>query len=527
MNYHHKTNILHYRCLYTLQKTQKRKRWTDGKLTLNLNSQQALLYPIPPINAAPLDTLEISTWQMNAVRSKQVEELVFEKFLVQIDGVWDENCGGFMNNCHQVSSSSSSSSSSLSMHKLLSKKFVRPAPFVPRLTNSSVNSNDDNYGDGDGNKKRCRPLQPGELMRQHYGEDVVAKQQQTVPHFLEDSNVFVPNANRDKMTINQGRHHSQHSRENIDPVVCDTGGRGRDNYDHNSVVAHGLHLQQYDEQKYYRTKSQAVHPDSIEQQNHVRCNPRDQFRSGNSRKIYNDDLVDACDYNASEFYGEQKFSYHDDEDDFKVANISQSYQGTEIRRIKKMTEGKDVISTSATSYRVSQAKNSLDQFRASSSHEILKSFSRPDDLKKKATNKSNERVSKSDLLQLFGADSFHESESEGPSAKAVKNESDIPPLASMTTKLLDSPEKRITKSIHDGEAYQPGNPVKAATTNFWSGLFDEDDDNAFDSNTNGNAMTQELNKELPFRGINPEARQFGLTLPSPCSSSSDDFDDDS
>ena len=481
------SNLLNYTCLYTTQKTQKRKRWSDGKLVLNLNNHQALLYAIPVTGAAPLDTLEMSAWQTNAMKSRKLDELEFEKYLVQIDGVWDKVKDEGLDLTRAGVGNTSASSS---MQKLLSKKFVRPAPFVPRL-NSSSNTNFEV-------SKRRRPLQPGELLRQHYGEDVVAKQeQQYMTQFLDE-----PSPNQ--YYRSNGGNASNHSQLHSKPVYHNSGP--------NTYLSSGAQKVQYRDpvssppppptNQHQMQDSKMIKFQSVGYSASRRVRDKN-FRTGEynaNGKKFEDDLEDASDYNASEFYGEQKLSedessYNESENISDIVNIpEQSYESIQ----QPPNEGSSINDT----IRQLQVECSHDRFRANSDHVGSKITNKSKSID---VNKTNERVSKADLLQLFGADSDEKDEPQDPIADTTTEASD------------DDLEKRLTES-EDRPDTNENKPIGSQIlTNFWSGAFDDEDGPDFENNVE----TDDRGSSLDRDDVSAP-KQFSLTLPSPCSSSDED-----
>jgi hypothetical protein len=146
------TNTM-YACLYTKHKTQKRKIWQDGRLVLQSNS--VILHdanPPPGSGDPPLGECEITTSELSVMMQDATQSLEIEKYLVQIEGLWTGR--------KYVTTVAKSEPPSF-MKNVLTKKFQRPARKVPPPLSSRQQSWE---------KKRLRPLQPGELHRQYYGE---------------------------------------------------------------------------------------------------------------------------------------------------------------------------------------------------------------------------------------------------------------------------------------------------------------------------------------------------------------------
>lgn len=163
-----------YSCLYTKHKTQKHKKWNDGKLVVN-PSGLTHLFPdcssvIQSESNAVLDTLVVSLDQVKQLVSGVVTDLEMEKYLIEIESEWKPQpppqvitgngapAGGSANPRYHTSSKKLvAKKRSNGMQKLLNKKFRKPTKFIPKpLPPTNLMS-------------RKRPLQPGEYLRQFNG----------------------------------------------------------------------------------------------------------------------------------------------------------------------------------------------------------------------------------------------------------------------------------------------------------------------------------------------------------------------
>lgn len=143
-----------FACLYTKHKTQKRKVWQDGRLVMR--GSLATLHDAHPAPGAGDPVLDQRDIGPTLTRQEQLTEhlIELEKFLVQIEGPW------------QPSSTTTAPAAvppappSAGMQKVLGKKFQKPARKVPPPPSAHVPAL----------AKRRRPLQPGELQRQYYGQ---------------------------------------------------------------------------------------------------------------------------------------------------------------------------------------------------------------------------------------------------------------------------------------------------------------------------------------------------------------------
>ena len=147
-----------FSCLYTHQKTQKKKRWKDGRLVL-LKTGRAKLHDASPAAGSgdpPMDECEITPAQQRAILSSQETRLETERYLITAEGPWT---GAPV----MPSTSILQNKTASSMNKILTKKFQKPSRYVPAQASQRPAWQERLA-------KRQRPLQPGELRRLHYGE---------------------------------------------------------------------------------------------------------------------------------------------------------------------------------------------------------------------------------------------------------------------------------------------------------------------------------------------------------------------
>lgn len=200
-----------YRVLYTNQKTKKRKLWKDGKLIFQNAGKKCRLYEAYPLpgtvgGGVIIDELDLCGQQVVG------DELESEKYLIRIEGPWNDevdgrsgSIGNITNSCASTlqskhsgggggstsggmgimagsstlgSATTTTSSATAStvmrsngMKKLLSKKYRMPPKVMPlhpeerrRRDNSLIR------GGSACNQREMPPLQPGELERRYYGE---------------------------------------------------------------------------------------------------------------------------------------------------------------------------------------------------------------------------------------------------------------------------------------------------------------------------------------------------------------------
>jgi len=251
----------------------------------------ARLYSINAHSSA-IDTLELMPSQVRDIRSKAVEKLEFEKYLVQVEDVWTEK-GSNNYFVPQQQQQARMRTSSLGMQKLLKKKFVRPAAYIP--SNPNVQNGMSSIPELHKNrlKNRKRPLQPGELVRMHYGAGRHHRDDmQQEPHFFEDvKNHRVNDTSNEVPPFRNGNF----LRRSDDPVSFG----GRDESDSRDMNRNDINS---------RLMSPREHPLTEIR----KCDITSTHRSTNLGGFrLTDCLRDASDYDATEYYGEEE----DDDDD--------------------------------------------------------------------------------------------------------------------------------------------------------------------------------------------------------------------
>lgn len=161
----HSSGAQQLSCLYTKQKTQKRKIWRDGRLVLN--STQASLYDAhpPPGSGDPkLDECEVTRSQRDALLRQIENQIETEKFLIEVNGPWTTSTTA-------MAMAKPNPLVSQGMQKVMTRKFRKPEAFIPR--------NPMQEWQNPTLSKRQRPLQPGELQQRYYGHS--AKPSRTGP----------------------------------------------------------------------------------------------------------------------------------------------------------------------------------------------------------------------------------------------------------------------------------------------------------------------------------------------------------
>jgi hypothetical protein len=186
-------------CLYTKQKTQKRKVWKDGRLVLT--SYSAILYDAcPRIGSSDptLDSCEVTPGQQQSIlQCPGGQTLETENFLIEVEGLWMKTTTTATTTTTEQSSGTvpaSSSSISSSIQKLLKSKFQKPKAFIPPQPGTQPTRLNSILG------KRRRPLQPGELVRMHYGQ-----------YGVDGHDGSVVSTMAERMTHDSSLHHQRHS----------------------------------------------------------------------------------------------------------------------------------------------------------------------------------------------------------------------------------------------------------------------------------------------------------------------------
>ena len=185
--------------LYTNQKTKKRKLWKDGKLTVHNAGKKCRLYeahPLPgTVGGGVIDELDLAG-QQQCLGGGGCDELESEKYLIRIEGLWnDEMDGGNSSSTSggrsallrpnggsrpgggmlAMGSSTSSTTAIRSdgMKKLLSNKYRMPPKVMPLHPEDRRRRDYSFMAMAGGNERHPRkmpPLQPGELERRYFGD---------------------------------------------------------------------------------------------------------------------------------------------------------------------------------------------------------------------------------------------------------------------------------------------------------------------------------------------------------------------
>ena len=162
------TNQQQWACLYTTQKTQKHKKWHDGRLVVHFRRILFIHNANPPPGSKDdaLDQLELSVDFDGSSFLESQQPLETEKFLITIEGPWQSPAS----TCDLPKKAPFSDA----MQKLIhSGKFRRPRSYVPPPPQPRQ---------PEFLLKRRAPIQPGELERRYYGNQPVKQtchQQQT------------------------------------------------------------------------------------------------------------------------------------------------------------------------------------------------------------------------------------------------------------------------------------------------------------------------------------------------------------
>ena len=157
-----------FACLFTKHKTQKRKKWQDGRWVMIVHASGSCCcrlyaaHPMPGSGDPLLDQCELSTVEANAVRSGQQQtEVDTGSYLVTIEGPWTET---------RTTPTTSENNAlfthtpirSQGMHKLLQSRFRKPERKGPLPAQPQYQQQHTILA------TRKRPLQPGELYTNHH-----------------------------------------------------------------------------------------------------------------------------------------------------------------------------------------------------------------------------------------------------------------------------------------------------------------------------------------------------------------------
>lgn len=186
-------------CLYTKHKTQKRKVWHDGRLVCVKSRGLVSLKRVVDDNVITsssstllddsLDQMELIPRQVQAIIDLQQDSLETEKYLITVEGPYHVAPPNNKSTTTRPSSSGTSTKGLLGngiirsrkrlqkhnkngLQKLMSKKFKKPAVYVPPNPNDPRTRNNDPKKNW--MQKRNAPLQPGDLERRYYGNGVAA-----------------------------------------------------------------------------------------------------------------------------------------------------------------------------------------------------------------------------------------------------------------------------------------------------------------------------------------------------------------
>lgn len=163
-----------FACLYTKQKTQKRKTWLDGRLVVSRCGRVALHSANPPPGSGDpvLDQTELLRSETDALlQNNQCRTLELEQHWITIETLWTGRdpflAGGSTTTTSMTDAGCSSSgstfpSTSMAMRKVLTHKFRKPVSTLPPPPPTNHSSSAQQWN------KRPRPLQPGELVRRYY-----------------------------------------------------------------------------------------------------------------------------------------------------------------------------------------------------------------------------------------------------------------------------------------------------------------------------------------------------------------------
>ena len=167
--HHHQPQPLQqqFACLYTKQKTQKRKVWNDGRLVPRSGGSWVLYDANPPLGStdAPLDQCEVVTNTTPFIPGTLLE---MEKHLVTVEGPWMKTTRPYLlTTTNATAITAPAPSHSQAMRKIMQRKFQRPPRHIPPPPcSANPNQLQPPY------KRLRRPLQPGELQQQYYGGPV-------------------------------------------------------------------------------------------------------------------------------------------------------------------------------------------------------------------------------------------------------------------------------------------------------------------------------------------------------------------
>lgn len=241
-----------YSCLYSKHKTQKRKVWQDGKLTISATGTVSLTAiktnSVVGANTSTgqavnnaLDSVVISLSEVQRIKNGSISDLETEKFLVQIEGLYKNP----ISTSPRANSNTTSGSTNIDgrdanvsstigrpkkptiasnrMQKLMSRKFKLPQKVMVRSPSQQANNSG---GQCDFMKGRKRPLQPGEWARQcqmrvmsgnHIPNDNGNHIQNPPNHWNQRPNQNPPR-NNNFISNNNNQQRNQHNPYNTNPT---------------------------------------------------------------------------------------------------------------------------------------------------------------------------------------------------------------------------------------------------------------------------------------------------------------------
>lgn len=229
LNYHqqrHGGGSFH--ALYTKQKTQKRKIWQDGRIAVQPHAVNLHSASPPPGGGDPvLDTCILTPSQIQAIRQGTLANLETEKFLVQVEGPWR---GTTVGGVPSWGTTSNKIAPSAAMLKVMQRKFRKPAVKRPPPPSSGQQPAF--------LQRRKRPLQPGELHRQYYGDPPVQQQQ---PRATQYPLMHQQQKQMIYQQMNQRQQQSSHQNPSMSRHLPTPPQQRHDRYDVSDAQACGQH----------------------------------------------------------------------------------------------------------------------------------------------------------------------------------------------------------------------------------------------------------------------------------------------
>ena len=290
-------NTKSFQVLYTHQKTKKKKTWKDGKLALQHNTRGSLYDAsgnVGLVSPTVLDTLELSYSQSQAVANGALNELESEKYLIQVEGPWTDNGDTSLTNKAPVNNYCSKPG----MQKLLKSKFRVPTkivPLHPEERRKRLQMDQQHHPQNGGLGKRRRPLQPGELERQHYGDSY---NNGGGGNYYEERNQNGWNNNNN---INNGNYYG--------------GGGDRYGGDHHSMQGNGRYNNNYDD-RFAHHQDDDQRPQSNDyhgqqhQNNDLNQKSNDDQRYGRSHDNFNDHSTNNAQHAKNRHHTQRSTQYN-------------------------------------------------------------------------------------------------------------------------------------------------------------------------------------------------------------------------